>query len=109
MGGSPHSDGPLEGARRELKEETGLIAETWTHLMKVHPSNSVTDESGFIYLATDLTLGETEHEDTEEIIVKRVPVEEAVKMAMTDQITDCMSVAALLRLNLGLQSGEITV
>lgn len=109
MGGSPHSDGPLEGAKRELKEETGLTAGAWNTLMKVHPSNSVTDETGFIYLATDLTLGDTEHEDTEELIIKRVPVEEAINMAMTDEITDCMSVAALLRLGIGLQKGEIVV
>jgi len=109
MGGSPHADGPLEGARRELKEETGLTAANWQTLMKVHPSNSVTDETGYIYLATDLTEGQMEHEDTEELLIKRVPVEQAVRMAMTDEITDCMSVAALLRLHIGLQSGEIVV
>ena len=109
MGGSPHADGPLEGAIRELKEETGLTAANWQTLMKVHPSNSVTDEIGHIYLATDLTEGEMEHEDTEELLIKRVSVEHAVQMAMTDEITDCMSVAALLRLHIGLQSGEIVV
>jgi len=109
MGGSPHSDGPLEGAKRELKEETGLTASAWKTLKKVHPSNSVTDETGYIYLATDLVEGQTEHEDTEDLLVRRVPVEQAVRMAMTDEITDCMSVAALLRLNIGLQSGEIVV
>jgi len=109
MGGSPHADGPLIGAKRELKEETGLTAATWQTLMKVHPSNSVTDETGFVYLATDLTEGEMKHEETEELLIKRLPVEHAVQMAMTDEITDCMSVAALLRLHIGLQSGEIVV
>ncbi len=109
MGGSPHASGPLDGAIRELKEETGLTAANWQPLMKVHPSNSVTDETGFIYLATDLTEGQTEHEDTEELLIKRLPVEQAVQMAMTDEITDCMSVAALLRLHIGLQTGEIVV
>ena len=109
MGGSPHADGPLEGAIRELKEETGLTAGRWQTLMKVHPSNSVTDETGFIYLATDLTEGQMEHEETEDLLVKRVPVEQAVQMAMTDQITDCMSIAALLRLHIDLQSGAIVI
>lgn len=109
MGGSPHADDPLEGARRELKEETGLTAASWKTLMKVHPSNSVTDETGYIYLATDLTEGQTEHEDTEELIIKRVPLQQAINMALDDQITDCMSVAALLRLQVGLQSGEIVL
>ena len=109
MGGAPHADGPLEGAKRELREETGLSASNWTELMKIHPSNSVTDEIGFVYLATDLTAGPTEHEDTEDLLIKRLPVEQAVKMAMTGEITDCISVAALLRLSLGLQSGDIAV
>ncbi len=109
MGGSPHNDSPLEGAKRELREETGLTADTWTNFMKVHPSNSVTDEIGYIYLATDLTMGPTEHEDTEELLIRRVPIEEAINMVMTDEITDCMSVAALLKLSMGLQKGDIVV
>ena len=74
--------------------------------MKVHPSNSVTDEIGIIYLATELQQGETEHEDTEELIIKRVPLQQAIDMTISNEITDCMSVAALLRLHTGLQSGE---
>lgn len=74
--------------------------------MKVHPSNSVTDEVGFIYLATGLEQGETEHEDTEELIIKRVPLQQAFDMTLNNEITDCMSAAALLRLSTGLQNGE---
>lgn len=106
MGGSPLEDDPLQGAKRELREETGLTAASWQTLMKVHPSNSVTDEVGYIYLATDLEQGETEHEDTEELIIKRVPLQQAIDMTITNEITDCMSIAALLRLQMGLQSGE---
>ena len=109
MGGAAHADGPLEGAKRELREETGLIAASWTELMKIHPSNSVSDEVGYVYLATDLTPGPTEPEDTEELLIKQVPVEQAVKMAMNSEITDCISIAALLRLSLGLQNGDIAV
>jgi len=109
MGGAAHADGPLGGAKRELREETGLIAASWTELMKIHPSNSVSDEVGYVYLATDLTPGPTEPEDTEELLIKQVPVEQAVKMAMNSEITDCISIAALLKLSLGLQSGDIVV
>jgi len=107
MGGSLHADGPLDGAKRELKEETGLTAANWQMLMKVHPSNSVTDEVGYIYLATGLTAGAMQHEDTEDLLIKRVPLEQAINMAMTDEITDCISAAALLRLGLGMQNGTI--
>ena len=106
MGGSPLEDDPMQGAVRELREETGLTASTWQTLMKVHPSNSVTDEVGYIYLATDLEQGQTEHEDTEELIIKRLPLEQAIEMTLHNEITDCMSIAALLRLHVGLQSGE---
>lgn len=109
MGGSPLSDDPIDGARRELKEETGLTAGTWHNLMKVHPSNSVSDECGYIYLATDLTAGETEHEETEAIAIRTLPLEEAFKMCLNNEITDCMSVAALLRLQIGMQNGTITI
>ncbi len=107
MGGSPHADNPLDGAKRELKEETGLTASAWQTLMKVHPSNSVTDESGYIYLATELTEGEAEHEETEDIMIKRIPLQQAINMAMTDEITDCISVSALLKLGMLIQNGEI--
>ena len=109
MGGSPHGDDPLDGAKRELREETGLTAGKWENLMKVHPSNSVSDETGYIYLATDLTTGETEPEDTEELVVRRLPITEAVAMTRSGQITDCMSIAALLRLTADLQSGTIKI
>ncbi len=109
MGGSPLDDDPLNGAKRELREETGLTAANWQLLMKVHPSNSVSDETGFIYVASDLTEGETEHEDTEQLIIKRVPLRDAIAMTMDGEITDCMTIAALLRLQAGMQSGEITL
>lgn len=109
MGGSPRDEEPLEGAIRELREETGLTAAKWQTLMKIHPSNSVSDESGFIYIASDLTQGETEPEETEQLIVRRLPLADAIQMAMTDEITDCMSVAGLLRLNHALQNGTITL
>ena len=109
MGGALHNDGALSGAKRELKEETGLTATTWTELMKIHPSNSVSDEVGHVYLATGLTPGDTEHEDTEELLIKRLPVSDAIELAMSGEITDCISVAALFRLQIGLYNGEFVI
>lgn len=97
MGGGPINQDLLESAKRELKEETGLSASKWTELMKIHTSNSVTDEWGLIYLAEELTEGETEFEDTEVLQIKKLPFDEALAMVMRGEITDSISVAGLLK------------
>jgi 8-oxo-dGTP pyrophosphatase MutT (NUDIX family) len=98
MGGAPLNEEPLEAAKRELKEETGLSARTWTEVMRLHPSNSITDELGIIYLAEDLIEGASEPEETEVIEVCRLPLDAAVAMVHTGEITDAISAAGLLRI-----------
>jgi 8-oxo-dGTP pyrophosphatase MutT (NUDIX family) len=97
MGGGDLKGDSLEAAKRELKEETGLKASKWTDLGKLHTSNSVTDEFGYMYLAEDLTLGEAEPDDTEILELKKVSLIEAVMMVMDSEITDSFSVAAILK------------
>ena len=97
MGGAPHDEDPLDAAKRELKEETGLIAARWSKLMTLHTSNSITDELGFVYVAEDLQQGEQELEETENIELRHLPLSEAIEMAKQGLITDAISVAALLR------------
>ncbi len=97
MGGGPVELDVLESAQRELREETGLLAARWTRIARLHTSNSVTDEEGFVYLAEELTLGETEPEETEDLRLWKLPLAEAVRMAMDDRITDGISVAGLLK------------
>ena len=96
MGGAPLDEDPLDAARRELQEETGLLANDWAELMRLHTSNSITDELGIVYLASDLVPGDVQHEETEDISVRRLPVAEAIALARTGEITDAISVAALL-------------
>ena len=98
MGGGEISIDPLVSAKRELKEETGLQAEDWQELMRLHTSNSVTDERGLIYIARELTQGETEFEETEELLIQKLPLEEAVERVLSGEITDAISAAGLLKL-----------
>jgi 8-oxo-dGTP pyrophosphatase MutT (NUDIX family) len=97
MGGGKIGIDILESAQRELKEETGLTAEKWTKIARIHTSNSVTDEEGFVFLAEKLTLGETEFEDTEDLQIKKIKLSEAIEMVMRDEITDSLSVGGLLK------------
>ena len=97
-GGGPEGEPPLQAAKRELQEETGLTANRWTEILKFHTSNSVTDEVGFAYLAEDLKEGEALPEETEaDMKVWKLPLAEALKMIDRGEITDSISVMALLK------------
>lgn len=97
-GGGPLHDDPLQSAKRELKEETGLIAKQWTLIQRVHLSNSVSDEEGFIFLAEDLTIGESELEETEaDMKVWKLPFSDALTMVLDGKITDSLTVMAILK------------
>lgn len=97
MGAVPENEILEEGAKRELKEETGLDCQQLEFLCKIHTSNSVTDEVGFAYLATGLTEGETNFDDTEDISIKKLPFTEVLEMVLDGRITDSLSVAAIMR------------
>ena len=99
MGGGSLDIPILESAKRELKEETGLSANKWTEICRIHTSNSVTDETGIAFLAQELTEGETEFEETEDLKVRKLPFKEAVAMCDKGEITDSLSVAAIYRLD----------
>ena len=96
-GGVPFDENFLAGAKRELKEETGLVAKKWTNLLKIHTSNSVTDEYGYVFLAEDLTHGEMEWDETEELQIKKLPLAKALEMVMDNRITDSLSIAGILK------------
>ena len=93
-------ENPLEAARRELLEETGIQASSWKKILPFHTSNSVTDEYGEIFLAQGLSFGNANPDDTEQLKVKKLPLDEAVEMVHNGEITDAMSVMALLKVKL---------
>jgi 8-oxo-dGTP pyrophosphatase MutT (NUDIX family) len=96
-GGVPYDEDPLEGARRELREETGITAATWREIGRFDLSNSITDETGVLYLATGLTDGDAAPDGTEALDVRRVPFDEAMRMIDRGEIPDAMSQLALER------------
>jgi ADP-ribose pyrophosphatase len=105
-GGCPEGEDPLEAAKRELKEETGIIAEQWSSLGTIHTSNSVTDEVGYIYLAEQLTYTSPEPEETEDLALKKIPLSQAVEMVMDNEITDSISIAGILKLAFKMQNSN---
>lgn len=107
MGGGPLNIKPLVSAKRELREETGLTAIHWQELMQLHTSNSVTNERGIVYVAKGLTEGETEFEETEDLKIEKLPLEEAFERVMNGEITDAISIAGLLKLSMDIRDRKI--
>ena len=99
-GGGPIDVDPLISAKRELKEETGIVANSWTEIQRIHLSNSVSDEVGIIFLAQGLSYGESEPEETEQLLLKKLPFLEAYEMVLNGEITDSISVAAILKVKI---------
>ncbi len=104
-GGSPLNTSPLDSAKRELKEETGLIAQDYQELMRMYLSNSVTDELAIVYVAKNLSQHESELESSENITVRKLPFEEVFQMVMRGDISDSITVGAILKAKQLIQSG----
>lgn len=97
-GGGLIGTDPLENAKRELQEETGLVANKWRLLLRTHLSNSVSDEEGFIYLAQKLKQCDRQTEATEaDMKTWKLPLADAVKMIDEGKITDSLSIMGLLK------------
>jgi 8-oxo-dGTP pyrophosphatase MutT (NUDIX family) len=96
-GGVPLGETPEDGARRELREETGLEASTWRELGRMHLSNSVSDEHAVVFLATGLTSGTAAPDGTEALDMRWVPFDEVLAMTLDGRITDALTVMAVQR------------
>jgi 8-oxo-dGTP pyrophosphatase MutT (NUDIX family) len=98
-GGSTFGEEPLETAKRELEEECGLLASSWEQLMELHLSNSATDEKAIVFLAKELSIGNLNPEESEQLEIKKVHFNELYQMVIDGKITDAITVAAVLKYN----------
>jgi 8-oxo-dGTP pyrophosphatase MutT (NUDIX family) len=96
-GGVPTGETALEGARRELLEETGVTATDWQELGRLHLSNSVSDELAILFLATGLEHGTATPDGTEALAIRWLPFADALAMTLDGRITDAMTVVAIER------------
>ncbi len=104
-GGGPIGTPILASAERELLEETGMTAKKWTPLVEIHTSNSVTDEYGMAFVAQELSFGTAQPEETEDLRIRCLPFAELVDMVLCGEITDSLSMIAILKANEMLRRG----
>ena len=91
-----HNESPIEIAKKELSEETGLSAKTWYKLGVIHTLNGSTNDVVHLFLAQDVTEGVAHPDITENIQVKKVEFAEFNEMIKKEEITDAATVAAVL-------------
>lgn len=98
VGASKPSDGSmLAAAQRELREETGLEAAEWTEIGVLDSIVGATTERATLFLARDLNHVGDDQDAEEEIAVRWVPLTTALEMVHRNEITECISVAGILR------------
>jgi len=92
---SPEEDGLL-CAQRELREETGLTAQSWKLLTTIDTSPGFLTERISLYLATDLSQGEACPDEDEFVHLVKVPLQEAAERVARGEITDAKTIAGLM-------------
>lgn len=98
-GGSEPPESPLDTAKRELREEAGILASNWEQLGgEIHLSNCYTTERGFLFLARDLEETEKAPDETEVLQVKKLPFAVVLEMVERGEINDSLTMLAVLQL-----------
>jgi 8-oxo-dGTP pyrophosphatase MutT (NUDIX family) len=107
-GGGDPTVPTLESAKRELLEETGITAKSWTKIQTLHLSNSASDEYGELYIARDLSFGDSHPEDDEKLEVRKLPFDELYQMVINGEVTDSLTVTAVLRVKVMMLEERLT-
>ncbi|HCS20983.1 MAG TPA: DNA mismatch repair protein MutT [Bacteroidetes bacterium] len=106
-GGGPLHLDPLDSAKRELKEETGIEAANWELIQTLQVSNSATNEIAYLYLARQLSYGMSEPEEGERLLIRKIPFAELYERVNSGEISDSLTVAAVLKYRLKQLEGSL--
>lgn len=93
------NEDPLECGKRELREETGAVAENFYPLGKLYPSPGYCGEIIWIFAATGLIFGKQDLDNDEFLNVERIPLEKLVEMVLNGEIPDAKTQTAVLKYN----------
>jgi len=99
-GGVPESEGAEAGTRRELREETGVVADDWRELVRFHLSNSISDETGVVFAARARSSGAASPEPSEDLATRWLPFDDVLAMVTDGRITDAMTIMGIQALAL---------
>ena len=108
-GGGRRDLPPLESAKRELLEEVGISATEWQEVLRMHLSNSASDEEAIIYVARELSFQPPEPDHDEELQVRKLPFQQLYHMVMQGEVTDSLTLAAVMKVKLMLDAGTLSV
>ncbi len=106
-GGGKRDVPPIDSAKRELREEVGIEAEHWREVLRMDLSNSASDEHAIIYVAQGLTYHAPQPDHDEELEQRRLPFAELYAMVQRGEVTDSLTVAAVMKVQLMLLDGSL--
>ena len=106
-GGGRRDLPPIDSAKRELREEVGIEAASWTEVLRMDLSNSASDEEAIIYVAQDLTFHQPEPDHNEELAMRKLPFREVFERVMSGELRDSLTVAAVLKVQRMLDDGTL--
>jgi 8-oxo-dGTP pyrophosphatase MutT (NUDIX family) len=106
-GGGKRDIPPLESAKRELREEAGIEAESWREILRMDLSNSASDEHAILFVAQGLTFYPPQPDHDEELELKKLPFDELYAMVQRGEVLDSLTVAAVLKVKLMLLDGTL--
>lgn len=95
-----YGEAPAQAAVRELREETGAVAGKFQSLGELYPSPGYCGEIIRMYLARELSFGDTDPDEDEFLGLERVPFSQLVEQVLSGEIKDAKTIAAVLKVKL---------